>query len=110
MQILATEVFKVNNDLSPEIMKEVELKDPSSSLRSQRNYFVRGNVKATHYGIQSIKYLARNIWDLVLNKKNQNIMNHSPNLKTSSSLDYQVTVLVSYAKNIWHKKASFDQT
>ena len=39
-------------------MKKVfELKDSS--------YFVRGNVKTTHYGIQSIKYLALKIWDLV---------------------------------------------
>ena len=70
MQALATETFKVKNDLSPEILKEVfELKDPSCSLRSQGKYFVRGNVKATHYGIQSIKYFTSNIWDLVLNQK-----------------------------------------
>ena len=66
LQVLATEIFKAKNDLSPEIMKEVfELKEPSYSLRSKGNYFVRGNVKTTHYGIQSIKYLAPKIWDLV---------------------------------------------
>ena len=73
MQALATETFKVKNDLSPEVF---ELKDPSCSLRSQGKYFVRGNVKATHYGIQSIKYFAPKIWDLVLNQKKKNIMNH----------------------------------
>ena len=41
-----------------------ELKEPSYSLRSKGNYFTRGNVKTTHYGIQSIKYLAPKIWDL----------------------------------------------
>ena len=47
-------------------MKEVfEFKEPSYSLRSKRNYFVRGNVKTTHYGIQSIKYLALKIWHLL---------------------------------------------
>ena len=62
LQVLATEIFKAKNDLSREIMKEVfELKNPSYSLRSQGNYFVRGNVKTTHYDIQSIKYLAPKI-------------------------------------------------
>ena len=28
-------------------------------------YFLCGNVKTTHYGIQSTKYLATKIWDLV---------------------------------------------
>ena len=47
-------------------MKEVfKLKEPSYSLRSKGNYFGRGNVKTTHYGIQSNKYLAPEIWDLV---------------------------------------------
>ena len=62
LPILATEIFKAKNDLSREIMKEVfELKKPSYSLRSQGNYFVRGNVKTTHHGIRSIKYLAPKI-------------------------------------------------
>ena len=52
LQVLVTEIFKAKNDLSPEIMKEVfELKEPCCSLRSQGNYFVRGNVKTNHYGI-----------------------------------------------------------
>ena len=50
-------------------MKEVfELKEPSFSLRSKGNYSVRGNVKTTHYGIQSIKYLASKIRNLVLHQ------------------------------------------
>ena len=62
-QDLATKIFK-KNDLSPEIMKEFFEKEPSYSLRSQGNYFVRGKVKTTHYGIQSIKYLAPKTFDL----------------------------------------------
>ena len=47
-------------------MKDVfELEEPSCSLRSQGNCIVRGNVKTTHYGIQSIKYVALKIWDFV---------------------------------------------
>ena len=69
MQVLETEFLKAKNDLSPENMREVfELKEPSYTLRSKGNYFVRGNVKTTHNGIQSIKYLAPKIWDLVPNQ------------------------------------------
>ena len=64
-QVLVTEIFRAKNDLSPEVMKEVfELKESSYSLRSEGNYFIRGNVKIALYGIQSIKYLASKIWDL----------------------------------------------
>ena len=65
LPVLATEMFKAKIDLSRGIMKVFELKEPSNSLRSKRNYFVRGNIKTTHYGIQSITYLAPKIWDLV---------------------------------------------
>ena len=65
LQVVVTEVFKAKNDLS-EIMKEVfQLKEPSYSLRSKENNLVRGNVKTTHYGIHSTKYLAPKIWNLV---------------------------------------------
>ena len=47
-------------------MKKVfELKEPYHSLRSKENYFVRRNVKTTHYGIEPIKYLPPKIWDVV---------------------------------------------
>ena len=66
LQALATEIFKIKNDLSPEIMKEVfELKEPSYNLRSKENSFKRGIVRTTNYGLQSIRYLARKIWELV---------------------------------------------
>ena len=95
--------------MSPEIVKEVfELKEPSYSLRSKGNYFVRGNVKTTHYGIQSIKYLAPKIWDLIPDQiKHCGSLTKFKHFIKSWS---QVTVLVGYTKHILHKKASFDQT
>ena len=66
LQVLATEIFMAKNVPPPEIMKKIfELKERSSSLLSQGNFFVRGNIKTTHYCIQSIKYLAPNIWYLI---------------------------------------------
>ena len=48
----------------------MELKEPSYGSRSEGNYFVCGNVKTTHYGIQSIKYLGPNICDFIPDQKN----------------------------------------
>ena len=66
LQALVTEIFKVKNDLAPDIMKDVfELKEPSYNLRSESNHFTRRNVKTTYYGLSSIKHLAPQIWELV---------------------------------------------
>ena len=59
LQALVTEIFKVKNDLTPDIMKDVfELKEPPYNLRSESNHFTRRNVKTTYYGLSSIKHLA----------------------------------------------------
>ena len=102
LQVLATEIFKAKNDLLPENMNEMfELKEPSYSLRSKGNYFVRENVITTLYGIQPIKYLAPKVWDLVPNQ-----IKHCGSLtkfKHFIKSWHQVTVLVGYAKHILHK-------
>ena len=46
-------------------MNEVLGLKESYSLHSKGNYFVHGNVKTTPYSIQSIRYVAPQIWDLV---------------------------------------------
>ena len=45
LQVLATEIFMAKNAPPPKIMKEIfELKERSSSLLSQGNFFVRENI------------------------------------------------------------------
>ena len=66
LQVLVTEIFKVKNNLAPDIMKDVfELKEPPYNLRSESNHFTRRNVKTANYGLLSIKQLAPQIWELV---------------------------------------------
>ena len=68
LQVLATEIFKSKIGLAPEIIKEVfEIQYPDYNFRSEATHFKRENVKATHYGIQSVRYLVPKIWDLVPN-------------------------------------------
>ena len=66
LQILATEMFKVKNNLAPEIMTEVfEIKEPHYNLRSEASLYKRENIKSTHYGIQSVRHLGPKIWNIV---------------------------------------------
>ena len=66
LQVLVTEVFKVKNDLAPDIMNDVfEIKEPPYNLRSEPNHFIHRNVKINYYGLSSIKHLAPQIWELV---------------------------------------------
>ena len=52
LQILVTEIFKIKNDLAPDIMKNVfELKKSPYNLRSESNHFTRRNVKTSYYGL-----------------------------------------------------------
>ena len=44
-----------------------ELQNISYNLRSSCNQFRRENVKTVHYGIQPVRYLGPNIWELVPN-------------------------------------------
>ena len=65
LQALVREIFKVKNDLAPDMKDAYELKEPPYNLRSESNHFTRRNVKTTYYGLSSIKHLAPQIWELV---------------------------------------------
>ena len=68
MQILVTEIYKVKNGIAPETMKDIfKLQNTSYNLRSSCNQFRRDNIKTIHYGLQSVRYLGPNIWEIVPN-------------------------------------------
>ena len=63
---MATEIFKVKNDLCPEMMKEIFIfhENPTYNLRSG-NHLTRRNIRTTYYGIKTISNLGAKIWDLL---------------------------------------------
>ena len=68
IQSLAIEIFKVKNDLSNAIMNDIfELRSVSYSLRSQTD-FVRPSVNTEHFGINSLRFFANRVWDIVPNE------------------------------------------
>ena len=65
MQALATEMFKVKNNIAPEIVKKLfERKMSPSDLRNN-NLFKRRRVNSVWHGTESVSSLGPNIWDLV---------------------------------------------
>ena len=66
LQHLATELFKIKNDRSPDIMKEIFVfqKNETYSLRSG-NHLARKNIRITQYGIASVSNLVAKLWNLL---------------------------------------------
>ena len=66
LQNLATELFKVKHDLSPEIMKEIFVfqENETYNLRSG-NHLVRKNTRTTQYRIESDSNLGAKLWNLL---------------------------------------------
>ena len=69
LQILAIEMFKVSNGLSPVLMNEI------FKLRGERTYnlrilsqFYRPKVNSVYNGTESVSFLGPIIWDLVPNE------------------------------------------
>ena len=66
LQFLATELYKVLNGLSPDLMKDVfPLNDDSSYSTRNKRTFKSRNVKTIRCGTDSLAYLAPKIWELV---------------------------------------------
>ena len=69
-------MFKVKNNLAPEIMNDVfEIKETPYNLRHNCD-FTRRSIKTVKYGSQSISFLGPQIWNLI-----------PPEIKNLSSLE-----------------------
>ena len=65
LQALATEMFKIHRDLSPDILREIFV--PKISLYNLRrnNTFERPQVHSVYHGTELLSFLGPKIWDLV---------------------------------------------
>ena len=82
LQVFKTEIYKVKNEIAPEIMKDIfELQNSLYNLRLSYNPFRRENIKNVHNGLQSVSYLGPKIWELV-----PNIMKHCNSLSKFKKL------------------------
>ena len=67
IQTLAIEIFKVINNISPEIMKEIFVLE-SNCMYNTRELFVTHNVRTEHYGKATLSYLGPKIWNIIPNE------------------------------------------
>ena len=70
LQYLATDLFKVKNGLSPEIMKIifVSQENETYNLRSG-NHLALKDIQTTQYEIENISNLGAKLWDLLTGSK-----------------------------------------
>ena len=65
LQILATEMFKVYKNISPELLNDIfEPKESCYRLRAN-SFFKTRKVTSVHHGTESLSFLGPKIWDLV---------------------------------------------
>ena len=65
MQVLATEMFKIHRDLSPEILRETSVSKTSLYNLGRNDNFEKRKVRSVYQGTESLSFLGPKIWDLV---------------------------------------------
>ena len=66
IQVLATELYKIVKELSPEIMKEVfPLNENTSYKTRNKKKFHSRSIKSVTFGSETLSHLALKIWELV---------------------------------------------
>ena len=66
IKILATKIFKVNENLAPPQMHETfKLKDQSQYNPRHNSLFSRPLVKSVYKGTESLSFLRPKIWDIL---------------------------------------------
>ena len=102
LQTLALEVFKIKNDMAPEIMKGLfQVKNSQYNLRNNTS-IQRRNIKTTLYGSETLINLAPQIWNLVP-KEIQNctsLPNFKKKIRKWSPTNCPCRICKTYIKNI----------
>ena len=65
LQILATEMYKILNGLSPYIIHDIYETKSNYYNTSNAPKFSSRNIKTIRYGLQTISYMAPKMWNLV---------------------------------------------
>ena len=101
LQKLVTEIFKVKNGLSPDIMNDVfEFIEKPYSLRTTSHFRLR-KIRTIKYGIQPPSYLGPKLWNLVLNE--YKTIEPLEALKAKIKTWVPQSCYASYAKHIFTK-------
>ena len=64
VQTLAIEMYKVTNDISPVIMKDIFVLKQNCRYNT-RGIFLTNNIRTEHYGKESLSFLGPIIWSII---------------------------------------------
>ena len=65
LQVLATEMFKVKNQMAPDILDDIFInRKQSYNLRNNSSFSIR-RVHSVYHGTESLSFLGPKIWELV---------------------------------------------
>ena len=90
LQLLAIEMFKAVNNMSPDFMKEIFAEKEntfsehvSSSTRSQSIFYNHSNPKSVNHGLQTLRSLSPKVWDMIPNniKKSPSLADFKAKIK-----------------------------
>ena len=65
MQLLATEMFTVNMNLSPDLMNDIFIKRTNPYNLRRNDIFSIRQVSSVYHGTESLSFLRSKIWELV---------------------------------------------
>ena len=65
VKLLATEMFKVKNDIQPNVLGRFVTNHEHKYNTRQNTQFLRDKVNSTTYGLESIRILGPKIWELL---------------------------------------------
>ena len=64
LQTLAIELYKIVNNISPEIMKNIFFLDENKRYPT-KSIFKTTNIRTTHFGLESLAHLGPKIWNIL---------------------------------------------
>ena len=65
IHVLAIELFKLKNDLSPDFLNQVFERNEQNFLGRHSTYFKSRKISSTLHGSESLSYLGPRIWELL---------------------------------------------
>ena len=100
IQTLATEMFKVKNELSPEIICDIFMQRINNHYNLRHiNHFETTFVKTVYNGTESVSYLGTKIWDIV--PEEYKTLNSLNSFKESIKIRYPLTVPADFVKPMY---------
>ena len=101
LQVLATEMFKIQRSLSPEILRETFVSKTSSHNLRRNDTIEKRKVHSVYYGTESLSFLGPKIWDLVPVELKQSETLYCFKLK--KRIGYSLNVHAEYVKLKYNK-------